>query len=84
METHRTQVHIDEILRDVAVLKRTCENKESEISGLMGSNQDMNAKNGELYEDNKNQGMKIRNLKEERNLLDAESERLTKSLEDNI
>jgi hypothetical protein len=37
----------------------------------MGSNQDMNAKNGELYEENKNQGMKIRNLKEERNLLDA-------------
>jgi hypothetical protein len=48
MQNHKASVQIEEILRDIANLKRTCESRQSEIGALIAANQEMNSKNEQL------------------------------------
>lgn len=50
MHTHKASVQIEEVMRDIANLKRTAESRQSEIAALISANQDMNAKNEHLTE----------------------------------
>jgi hypothetical protein len=45
MQIHIFTVHIDDILRDSAGMKRACDHREQEISALMGADQEHEGKN---------------------------------------
>lgn len=45
MQIHKSTVQIEEVIREISNLKRTCENKENEISALLSNHQDLNSKN---------------------------------------
>jgi hypothetical protein len=50
MHAHRAAVQIEEVMRDIASLKRTCETRQSEIAALVTAGQEMNSKNEHLSE----------------------------------
>lgn len=39
LQIHKSTVSIEEVLRDINNIKRTCENRENEIAALLASNQ---------------------------------------------
>ena len=45
MEIHKIEVHIEETLREIGAVKRTCDNKENEISAQLNNNQEITHKN---------------------------------------
>jgi hypothetical protein len=77
-------VNIDEIAREIANFARITENRENEIAGQMGINQEFEKNNEDQLELNKNLNQKIQKMKEERNKCELECERLRKVLDDNI
>jgi hypothetical protein len=46
-------------LREIAGLKRGCENRQNEIAALLATNQEMAAKNEHLGEENRSQSVKV-------------------------
>lgn len=48
LQIHKSSVSIEEVLRDINNIKRTCENRENEIAALLASNQEINSKNEQL------------------------------------
>lgn len=59
MQIHKYGTNTEEIFRDIAGVKRVCENRENEIATLLTSNQEMNGKNEEMSEENKNKLLQV-------------------------
>jgi hypothetical protein len=60
MQIHKCSVQIEDILRDTAGVKRTCDNREAEIASQMAANQELDAKNDQIAEENKLQVNNVR------------------------
>lgn len=59
MQTHKASVQIEEIMRDITNLKRTCESRQSEIGALVAADQEMNLKNDQFDEDNRSAANRV-------------------------
>ena len=59
MHSHKAAVQIEEALRDIASLKRTCETRQTEIAALVAAGQEMNSKNEHLGEENKHASARV-------------------------
>ena len=59
MQTHKASVQIEEIMRDIANLKRTCESRQIEIGALVAADQEMNSKNEQFDEDNRSAANRV-------------------------
>ena len=53
MQIHKCDTHINELIRENQGLKRTCYNRDNEIASLISGNQELDKKNANQYEINK-------------------------------